>query len=258
MQVIDSHCHLDMCDLEPYNGSLDALISAAEQAGVAQMLTIGVDLESSAGAIKIAQQHKNVSASVGVHPHDASSSIVSTDALIKLANDPKVKAIGETGLDYYYNKDGHENQIESFRRHIQAAKQLNLPLVIHTRSAQEDTLRVMRECAANNGVMHCFTESWAMAEQALELGFYISISGIVTFKNSGNVAEIAKKVPLERLLIETDAPYLAPVPYRGQKNEPKYVLEVCKYIAKLRDLDCHTLAEITFKNTVKLFNLNAS
>jgi TatD DNase family protein len=256
MQVVDSHCHLDMCDLDPYAGSLDDLIASAHAAGVSHMLTIGVDLENAQRVIDIADKYPQIYDSVGVHPHDATNSASLADDLKTYARNDKVIAIGETGLDYYYNDEAsHRSQQESFAIHIDVAKELDLPLIIHTRSAQADTLSIMRERNAAKGVMHCFTESWEMAQAALDMGFYISISGIVTFKNSGNVAEIASKVPLDRLLIETDAPYLAPVPYRGKKNEPKYVLEVAKFIADLRQMPVAELAKLTSDNFSNLFKV---
>jgi TatD DNase family protein len=257
MQFIDSHCHLDMCDLDPYAGSMDDLVASAHAAGVSHMLTIGVDLENAQRVIDIAHKYPNVYASVGVHPHDAGNDPSLESSLRSFAADSKVVAIGETGLDYYYNDEkSHATQQESFAKHIEVAQDLDLPLIIHTRAAQDDTLSIMRNANAEYGVMHCFTESWEMAQAALDMGFYVSISGIVTFKNSGNVAEIASKVPLDRLLIETDSPYLAPVPYRGKKNEPKYVSEVAKFIADLRQMSVAELAKLTSDNFSKLFKVS--
>ena len=253
--LIDSHCHLDMVDLSPYNGDLSALIQAARDAGVSTMLTIGVDISHAQRVIAIAEQFPEIYASVGLHPGENEKEEPSEDDLIVLASHAKVVAIGETGLDYYYPGIDKDLQQERFRRHIRVAKQLKKPLIIHTRSAQEDTIKIMQEENASEagGVMHCFTESWDMAEQALEMGFYISISGIVTFKKAEQVADVAKRVPLNRLLIETDSPYLAPVPFRGKKNEPQYVRYVAEHIAMIRDMDYAKLALATNENFKQLF-----
>ncbi len=257
MQLVDSHCHLDMLDLTPYDGDMGQLLAAAEAVGVEHFLTIGVDMENADKVIAIAEQFDNVHASVGMHPSDKAESEPTVEDLLAYAARPKVVAIGETGLDYYYNDSGLELQRERFRTHIRAAKQCQKPLIIHSRDAREDTIRILTEEGANQvtGVMHCFTENWAMAEQALALGFYISISGIVTFKNAQNVADVAKKIPLERLLIETDSPYLAPVPYRGKKNEPQYVRFVAEKVAELREVPVEEIAAATTCNFYRLFGI---
>lgn len=254
MRFVDSHCHLNMLDLSPYQGDLGALIEQAQKEGVQHILCVGVDLEHAQEVLEIAERFPNVSASVGVHP---SEKIVFTrEELIAFAEHPKVIAIGETGLDYHYNDSGLEEQREHFRLHIRVAKELKKPLIIHTRDAREDTLKIMREEDAQSigGVMHCFTESWEMAEQALALNFYISFSGIVTFKNAAQVAEVAQKTPLDRILIETDAPYLTPAPHRGKKpNEPQYVRLVAAKIAELKKLPIEKIAQQTTENFFKLF-----
>lgn len=256
--LVDSHCHLDMLDLTPYNGKLKSLIEKAKNVGVENILCVGVDLVNAPRVIEIAEQFNNVSASVGLHPSEKVDHEPSMAELVELASHPKVIAIGETGLDYYYNKSGLEEEIrDRFRRHIQVAVKLAKPLIIHSRNAQVDTIQIMQEenAKAVSGVMHCFTESWEMAQQAMDLGFYISFSGIVTFRNAKNVAEVAERVPLEKMLIETDAPYLAPVPFRGKKNEPQYVLYVAEFIAKLKNTSLNEIARKTTENYYRLFNL---
>ena len=257
--LVDSHCHLDMLDLSEYNNDLSELIAATHAGGVGTLLTIGVDLKGAQQVIEIAQRHPHVFASVGVHPSEVGVEQPHSARLLELAAADKVVAIGETGLDFHYIEPdtpaARQLQQDCFALHINVAKQVAKPLVIHTRSAQSETIAVMRAEGAEQagGVMHCFTENWDMAQQALDLGFYISISGIVTFKNAQQVVEVAKKVPLDRLLVETDAPYLAPVPFRGKKNQPAYVRYVAEHIAKLRDISLEELAEATSNNFFRLF-----
>tara|TARA_B110000977_G_scaffold58601_1_gene79674 strand:- start:89 stop:739 length:651 start_codon:yes stop_codon:yes gene_type:complete len=212
-------------------------------------------MQNAAAVIDIARQFEGVSASVGVHPMDVGDQLADMNELLKLASAPEVVAIGETGLDYFYTKDSAALQKESFRQHLQLSKSLRKPVVVHTREARADTIEIIKQYGdpAVAGVLHCFTESWEMASQALDLNYYISFSGIVTFKSAAELKEVAKKVPLERLLIETDSPYLAPVPFRGKKNEPKYVVEVAKCIADLRGLALEEIAEITLNNYNNLF-----
>lgn len=257
---VDSHCHLNMLDLKPYKGDLGVLIEKAKIEGIEHILCVGVNLVSAQTVIKIAERFKNVSASVGLHPSEKVNREPTVQEIIELANHPKVVAVGETGLDYYYNNSGLEIMRDRFRSHIRAALKLRKPLIIHSRSASIDTIRIMQEEDAKMvcGVMHCFTESWDMAKQALKLGFYISFSGIVTFKNAANVADVAKKTPLEKILIETDAPYLTPVPYRGKKNEPQYVRYVAKHIAGLKNIGVDDIARKTTENYFNLFKLSYS
>lgn len=252
---VDSHCHLDRLDLSPYGGDLSAAIEAAREVGVERMLCVGINMENAPQVMSIARSHEGVSASVGIHPMDVANGTADWAQLRQLAESPEVVAIGETGLDYYYSGDSAEAQRQSFREHIQLAIDLGKPLIVHTRDAREDTIAILKESAASlpGGVLHCFTESWPMAEQALDLGFYISFSGIVTFANAAELREVARRVPLDRLLIETDSPYLAPVPYRGKKNEPRYVLEVARQLAELRNVSVDRIAEITSTNYDKLF-----
>ena len=253
--LIDSHCHLDCLDLDAYDGSMDKLVQATFDAGVQKLLTIAVDTKTSILAPQIAQQYDNVYASIGIHPHDGANELLTVAELVELSKQDKVVAIGETGLDYYYNSDGLDLQQESFKRHIQAAIEVQKPLVIHTRAAQQDTMDIMRHEHAEKcgGVMHCFTESWEMAKEALDFGFYVSISGIVTFKKATEVQEMAKKIPLDRLLIETDSPYLAPVPMRGKQNQPMYVKYVAEFLAQLRGESYQQLVEATGNNFCQLF-----
>lgn len=253
--LVDSHCHLDQLDLTQHNNNLDNVLKAAEAQDVKHFLCVCIDMQNVDDVIHIAEKYPHVDASVGVHPNEITEN-PSLQTLVNLAQHPKVVAIGETGLDYFRIKDNHDFQQERFVTHIEAAKTVDKPLIIHTRDAKEDTIRLMREANANEigGVMHCFTEDWAMAKQALDLGFYISISGIVTFKNADQIREVASKVPLDRLLIETDSPYLAPVPMRGKPNEPAYVRYVAEFLAELRGLSFDELATATTDNFFKLFH----
>jgi TatD DNase family protein len=258
--LVDSHCHLDRVDLTPYDGSFTALMDAIRASGVTHMLCVCIDLEDfDAMRARVAGQ-PDVSISVGVHPNEQDVREPTADELVRLAAEAGAVAIGETGLDYHYNQGDLDWQRARFRVHIDAAKRSRLPLIIHTRDAREDTIAIMRDAGADQagGVMHCFTETWEMAEQALELGFYISFSGIVTFRNAEALRDVARRVPLERLLIETDSPYLAPVPHRGRKNEPKYVRHVAEKIGELRGLSPEAVAELTAANYFRLFGGPAS
>jgi TatD DNase family protein len=254
--LVDSHCHLDCLDLSAYAGDSTQAIQAAQANDVSHMLCVSIDLENFPKVLAFAEQYANIYASVGVHPNELEARQPQSSELIQLAQHPKVIAIGETGLDYYRtDKDGSTQQQHNFHQHIQAAKTTNKPLIIHMRDAAEDTLHIMRETQAAQvgGVMHCFTETWEVAQRAIELNFCISISGIVTFKNAHTIQEVAQKVPLDRLLIETDAPYLAPVPMRGKPNEPSYLHHTAKFIAELRGISYAELAQATSDNFFKLF-----
>lgn len=252
--LVDSHCHLNMLNLDKYDGDLSALVKATQESGVDYMLNVSVSLDTVDTVVKTAQQFDNIYASVGLHPSDVKGLVPQEETLLALTEHERVVAIGETGLDYHYNDSSLEEMRESFRAHVRVAKKAKLPLIVHSRAAQEDTINILREegAAECGGVMHCFTESWEMAEQAMELGFYISISGIVTFKNAQNVQDVATKVPLERLLIETDSPYLTPVPYRGKPNEPMHVRYVAEKIAELKGLDFDEVAAATTRNFFEL------
>ena len=254
MFLVDSHCHLDQLDLTAHQGQLAVALAAAAQAGVGHMLCVCITLTDFPAVLQIAQTYPQVSASVGLHPNEVVAQEPDVAELVRLAQDAKVVAIGETGLDYYRSTGDVTWQKTRFRTHIQAANTLRKPLIVHMRQATADTLAMLREEQAHNGVLHCFSEDWATAKAALDLGFYISLSGIVTFKNATAIQEVAAKVPLERLLIETDAPYLAPVPFRGKPNEPAYVRYVAECIANLRAISLAQLAEQTTANFFTLFN----
>lgn len=250
--LIDSHCHLDFPELAE---RLPEVLQNMRDAGVAQALCVSVTLEDWPRVIALAEQHSQLHASVGVHPDYQDGKDPTVEELVELAGHPRVVAIGETGLDYYRLKGDLEWQRARFRNHIRAAKTCGKPLIIHTREAAADTLRIMREENAGEagGVMHCFTESLEVAEQAIELGFLISFSGIVTFKNAVALKEVARTIPLECMLVETDSPYLAPVPYRGKTNEPGFVRHVAEEIARLRGIDVESVAKATTANYFELF-----
>lgn len=255
--LIDSHCHLDYLKLEGIAGGLTTLLEQARAKGVQQFLTIGVSQDNALKVKSIAEQYPFVYCAVGIHPLDLQNGqTVSLDWLLKAIDHPKVIAIGETGLDFHYQPDTAKAQQASFELHLEAAKQSTKPVVIHTREAQALTLALIKQAdLPQAGVLHCFTEDWQMAKAALDLGYYISLSGIVTFRNAEALREVAKKIPHDRLLVETDAPYLAPVPYRGKANLPEYVKEVAEFIAKLRNVSFDDFAETTIQNFYRLFPL---
>ena len=250
---IDSHCHLDFPELAQNLTKLMANMVANQ---VTHALCVAVDLPDFPRVRALAEQYENLFASVGVHPDYQDTLEPTVEQLVTLADHPRVVAIGETGLDYFRLKGDLEWQRQRFRTHIRAARETSKPLIIHTRDAAVDTLRIMREEGAESvgGVMHCFTESWEVAEQAMELGFYISFSGIVTFKKALTIKEVAQKIPLERMLIETDSPYLAPVPFRGTQNEPALVKYVAEEIARIRDDSTENIGQSTSRNFFKLFH----
>jgi TatD DNase family protein len=249
---VDSHCHLDFPELTE---RLPAVLANMAAAQVEHALCISVTLEDWPRVAALAREHPQLSASVGVHPDSADVQEPSVRQLVELSRADKIVAIGETGLDYFRATGDMTWQQERFRTHIRAAREAGKPLVIHTRAASQDTLRIMREEKAGEagGVMHCFTEDWEVAQAALDLGFHISISGIVTFKNAAVVRDVAVRVPQERLLIETDSPYLAPVPNRGKTNEPAWVVHVASAIAALRALPVEAVAAFTTANYHRLF-----
>ncbi|WP_322998279.1 TatD family hydrolase [Castellaniella sp.] len=252
---VDSHCHLNFPDLK---AQLPDILTRMEANAVGHALVVSVNLHDWPGLMAIVESHPHLHASVGVHPdndaEDADATEPTLDDLLSRAAHPKVVAIGETGLDYYRLQEPLDWQRDRFRLHIQASRQTGLPLIIHTRSAAEDTIRLMREEQADRGVMHCFTESWDVAQAAMNLGFYISFSGIVTFKNAVSLQDVARKVPLDRMLIETDSPYLAPVPYRGKMNDPSKVVHVAEKIAELRGLPVSVIEQVTADNYFTLFD----
>ena len=251
--LVDSHCHLDFPD---FQGREDELLAAMKANGVGWALIAGVTLERFPGALALTHRFPNLYAGVGVHPDTQDGQEADEDTLIRLAEHPKVVAIGETGLDYYRLEGDLEWQRERFRIHIRAARRTGKPLIIHTREAAADTLRILEEEGTGEagGVFHCFTETRAVAEAALALGFYISFSGIVTFKNAIQIKEVASFVPLDRILVETDAPYLAPVPHRGKLNHPALVRHVAEEVAKLKGISTEELAQATTANFFRLFS----
>ena len=255
--LVDSHCHLDHLDLGHRDGGLNAVLAAARARGVTQFLTVAVDIPSSRALIDLTAAHDNVYSSVGAHPlQKVAQAVPLVEELVALADNPKVVAIGESGLDNFYSSDTIDWQRESFINHLKASQQAKKPMIVHTRDAREETISLLREHSLSEaGVLHCFTESWEMAQSALELGFYISFSGIVTFANAKELRDVASKVPLDRILVETDSPWLAPVPHRGKQNEPQYVREVAQCIADLRGISLDALAEATTDNFHRLFNI---
>jgi TatD DNase family protein len=252
---IDSHCHLDRIDLKPYNDDFATFVEQARSQQIQHMLCIAIDLESYPDMLALVEPYDDISLSVGVHPNVTEGREPTVDELMQLASHPKIIAIGETGLDYFHSKGDLEWQHQRFKTHITVAKNLKKPLIIHTREAGHDSLDVLRAAGADQvgGIIHCFTEDWAYAEKALDLNFYISFSGIVTFKNALAIKEVAQKVPAERFLIETDSPYLAPVPYRGKPNYPTYVRHVAEHIAELRNTTVEAIAEQSSSNFKNLF-----
>jgi TatD DNase family protein len=249
---IDSHCHLDFPDL---SSNLDEVLEKMRENQISHALCVSVNLDDFPRVRALAESHPNLYASVGVHPDYENLAEPQAAQLASLADHPKVIAIGETGLDYFRLKGDLEWQRDRFRQHIRAARQCGKPLIVHTRAAADDTLRIMAEEGAENagGVMHCFTESWEVAEQAMEMNFYISFSGIVTFKNAVALKDVAKRIKLEKMLIETDSPYLAPVPHRGKINQPAFVRHVAEEIAALRGISVDEIAAATSDNFFKLF-----
>ncbi|XOV78171.1 MAG: TatD family hydrolase [Aestuariibacter sp.] len=251
--LVDSHCHLDRLDKTPEE--LREVIADATALGVSHLLCVCVSVNDFHSMLETIKPFDNVYATCGVHPLHQDEAC-SKDELLKAADNDAVVAIGETGLDYFYSEETRAVQLRSFVDHIEVANELNKPLVIHTRDAREDTINLLKQHKAShtNGVLHCFTESLEMAEAAMELGFYISISGIVTFNSAKELREVVKAVPLDRLLVETDSPWLAPVPHRGKQNQPAYVKEVAQFVADLKGISLPELAQITTDNFFKLFS----
>ncbi len=255
--LIDSHCHINCLKGADDETVVADYLRQAHELGVDAFLCVAIDWETWPQVIAIAEDYPEVYASVGVHPNHQEGYEPSVDDLLQRALHSKVVAIGETGLDYFHSKGDVSWQQERFRVHIAAAIQARKPLIIHTRDAREDTIAIMREAGAAEagGVMHCFTETWEMAKAAMDMGFYISFSGIVTFKNAQALKEVAKKVPLERMLVETDSPYLAPVPHRGKQNQPAYTRYVAEHIAELRGISFEEVAAQTTQNFQTLFKV---
>lgn len=253
---VDTHCHLTMLDLTPYDGNLDLALAQAREAGVSKFMSISVDLDDHIELAKIAARHADVGYTVGVHPCEDAATMAraTTDYLVELAQPEKVWALGETGLDYYHSTDFIAEQKDCFSRHIHASQIVKKPVVVHTRSAKHDTVDIIRAEKSTHGILHCFTEDWETAKAVLDCGYYVSFSGIVSFKNAQDLRDVAKQVPLDRVLIETDSPYLAPMPYRGKSNEPKYVPYVAKALSDVYDKSLEEMAFITMQNFENLLN----
>ena len=253
--LIDSHCHLDRLRLDKYHGELDQAIAAAQAAGVEGILCVSISLDNRETVVSLAEKYPMVVASVGVHPLDIEAGLASIEELKTWSQHQKVVALGETGLDYYYSDESKLMQQQSFTSHLQAAAESKLPVIVHTRDAKEDTLALIKNYGNEQsaGVLHCFTEDWDMAKRAIDLNYMISISGIVTFRNADTLRDVVKQLPLDRLLVETDSPYLAPVPERGKPNEPAFVREVAQFVAELKGISYRDLLRITAENFFKLF-----
>lgn len=252
MHLVDSHCHINFPD---FDGRIPDILQNAADNQVMHLLCISTSWENRKAVLQLADDNNAVSASIGVHPTTEGGHEPSTKELIEAAQHAQVIGIGETGLDYFRSEGDLSWQHERFHRHISAARQCQLPLIIHTRAAADDTMNTLREhkAADAGGVMHCFAEDWQVARQALDIGFYISFSGIVTFKSAKAVQEVAQKAPLDRILVETDAPYLAPAPHRGKTNEPAFVRHTAEFVAQLRGMDAEDLAQATTDNFYRLF-----
>ena len=254
---VDTHCHLTLLDLTPYHGDLDQALAQAREAGVSKFMSISVDLDDHIELAKIAARHADVGYTVGVHPCEDAATMAraTTEYLVELAQPEKVWALGETGLDYYHSTDFIAEQKACFARHIHASQITKKPVVVHTRSAKHDTVDIIRAEKSTHGILHCFTEDWETAKAVLDCGYYVSFSGIVSFKNAQDLRDVAKQVPLDRVLIETDSPYLAPMPSRCKSNEPKYVPYVAKALCDVYDKSLEEMAYITKQNFENLLNL---
>ena len=255
--LIDSHCHLDRIDLKPYQNDFSCFMQETETSQIEHLLCIAIDLESYPAMLALVAGFQQISVTVGVHPNVQDCKDPAVDELIALGQADNVIGIGETGLDYFRSEADLNWQHQRFRNHIRAAKTLKKPLIIHTRAAKQDTLRILEEEGASEigGVIHCFTEDWEFAKKALDLNFYISFSGIVTFNSAKEIKEVAKKVPADRFLIETDSPYLAPVPFRGRPNYPIYVRYVAEQLAVVRGISINKIADLSTENFYTLFKL---
>lgn len=252
--LVDSHCHLDFPD---FADEVEAVVARARAAGVERLLTINTHLTRASQVIALTERFPEVYGTVGVHPHEAGTEPAATvAALLKLAEHPKIVGFGETGLDYFYDKSPRDRQRDSFRTHIAAARQAGLPVIVHTRDADQDTVAILREELEKGpftGLIHCFSSGAELAKQALEMGFYLSLSGIITFKKAEALQDIVRDLPLERLLVETDSPYLAPIPYRGKRNEPAYVAYVADKLAALKGVSRDTVEAATSAAFFDLF-----
>lgn len=257
--LADSHCHLDRLDLTRFADGLAGVLAAAKAQGVTRLLSVATDLDGGSALARLIEPYPQIVRSVGVHPGEDDARPPTVAELVALGQESRVVAIGETGLDYHYGADSAARQQDWFRIHIAAARQLGKPLIVHSRSARDDTLRILTEAGAAEvgGVLHCFTEDWAMAEQALDLNFYVSFSGIVTFKNARPIQDAARRMPADRLLVETDSPYLAPIPHRGKPNQPAWVRHVAEFVGQLRGESLEQIAAITTANYLRLFGPQA-
>ena len=257
MIFVDSHCHLDRLRLGDEYQDIGQLITDTQKSGVEYLLNVCIDKQNWQIVTDIANENQNVFCAVGVHPDSPDTANITYDELAKIASHPKAIAIGETGLDYFHQTIPKKQQIDSLRTHIRVALDQNMPLVIHSRQAKDDTIKILQQenAAQVRGIMHCFTEDLAMAKLALDLGFYISFSGILTFKNAQQLQSVAKALPLDRILIETDSPFLAPAPFRGKPNQPKYVKYVAEKLAEIKNCDIETIAQQTTNNFLELFAL---
>ncbi|MCV6604995.1 MAG: TatD family hydrolase [Porticoccaceae bacterium] len=258
--LVDSHCHLDHLDCSHYNGGLDELLASARECGVERFLSVAVNLDSARAIQKLADRHNDIVTSVGVHPLQKElPPLPQVEQLLELARHCSVVALGETGLDYHYSAETADWQKESFQRHLQAATIIAKPVIVHTREARRETLDYIDQYGGkNSGVLHCFTETEAMARSAMDMGYYISFSGIITFRNASQLREVVKQLPLEKMLVETDSPWLAPVPYRGKQNEPRYVAEVARCVAEVKGVSVETVIRQTGENFHNLFGVMSS
>ncbi len=255
--LIDSHCHLDRLDLKPYDGSLDPVLSKAMDAGVEHILCVATDRKRYDAILALVDAYPQVSGSVGIHPLSDELTEFSTTWLEHEAGNPSIIAVGETGLDYHYDPQSFEAQQRAFQIHLEVAAKVAKPAIVHTREAREDTLALIRRHADIDvgGVLHCFTEDWEMAKHLLDLNYFISFSGIITFRNAAPLRDVVRQIPLERILVETDAPYLTPAPYRGRSNEPCYVRQVAECVAEIKGIRVEEVAEVTSDNFRRLFSL---
>ena len=254
MQIIDSHCHIDRLDLDAFGGSIESMLDHARNLSVDKFLCVCIDLEHFDDVHTLSKSYPNIYCSVGVHPTETNCKDPSIEELLEYAKSNRVIAIGETGLDYFHvRKDEADWQRDRFRRHIAASNQSGKPMIIHMRDSKEDTIEILSREKAEKGVMHCFAEDLETAEAAIDLGFYISFSGILTFKSAQDLREVAKQIPTERILIETDSPYLTPVPYRGKPNSPAYTYYVAEKLAEIRNTTIGEIAKVTTQNFNKLF-----
>ena len=254
MQIIDSHCHIDRVDLDAFGGSIESMLDHARNLSVDKFLCVCIDLEHFDDVHTLSKSYPNIYCSVGVHPTETNCKDPSIEELLEYAESNRVIAIGETGLDYFHvRKDEADWQRDRFRRHIAASNQSGKPMIIHMRDSKEDTIEILSREKAEKGVMHCFAEDLETAEAAIDLGFYISFSGILTFKSAQDLREVAKQIPTERILIETDSPYLTPVPYRGKPNSPAYTYYVAEKLAEIRNTTIGEIAKVTTQNFNQLF-----